>query len=837
VPDLPVKQVIPRLSGALKEHCRAVLSAPPGSGKTTLVPLELLQAPWLDGAGILLLEPRRLATRAAAGRMASLLGESVGEQVGYTIRMERKVSSKTRIEVVTEGILTRRLQQDPELKGIGLVIFDEFHERNLHSDLALALSLDAQQGLRDDLRLLVMSATLDQQRVSRLMDSAPVIEADSRQYPVVCHYLGLSPDKRRIAEQVVQAVVEAWQKELGDLLVFLPGIGEIKATQKLLHSRFTEACPVPLICPLYGDLPKQDQQRAILPDPQKRRRIVLTTAIAETSLTIEGVGVVVDCGWSRQPRFLPGVGLTRLETVPVSRAAARQRSGRAGRMGPGVCYRVWSESIHAQLPAHHPAEITQADLAPLALQLATWGVADPDQLRWLDAPPQGAYAQAIDLLKRLGALDQQHRLTLLGRHMSALPIHPRLAHMMLNGSVEQRQLVCDLCALLSEKDIFSGQTSESQGCDMELRLRQLRAWRNHETREGFIATACQQVDRVSKEWFRRLQSITYQVKGEALSLGQLLALAFPDRIAQRTDHGRYRLVSGRAARLTPSDPLAGDAYLVAPQLDAGQNEGRIRLAVGIGIAEIRSLPESSIEQIETISWDKKRQRVTAFQEERLGALILTSKPLSNGNPQAVQAAMLEGVQSMGLEVLPWKKPIRQWQGRVCWLAQQLHDPSWPDVSDLWLAEHTEQWLAPWLENINSREQLQKLDLMAILLSMLSWDQQQCLKRLAPTHLQVPSGSKIPLRYSTDKAPVLAVRLQELFGLSETPRICRGRVPVTIHLLSPAQRPIQVTNDLAGFWKRTYSEVKKELKGRYPKHFWPDDPLLAEATHRVRPNRR
>ena len=810
------------------------MSAPPGSGKTTLAPLELLRASWMGGAGILLLEPRRLAARAAAGRMAALLGESIGEQVGYSIRMERKVSSKTRIEVVTEGILTRRLQHDPELQGVGLVIFDEFHERNLHSDLALALSLDAQQGLRDDLRLLVMSATLDQRRVSELMDDAPIVEAQGRQFPVTCRYLGLVPDRRRIVEQVVQGVAQAWQRESGDVLAFLPGVAEIRAAQRSLASRLADDDTPPLICPLYGDLPKPDQERAILPDPAERRRIVLTTAIAETSLTIEGVEVVVDSGWSRQPRFLPGIALTRLETVPISRAAAEQRAGRAGRLGPGICYRVWSESFHAQLPAHHPAEIIQADLAPLALQLAAWGVSDPGQLHWLDQPPQGAFNQAITLLQQLGALDHNCRLTPLGGRMAELPTHPRLAHMLVNAPAEQRDLVSDLVALLNERDILAGRDGGETGCDVEIRLRLLRQWRDHSERGGGAASACRQVDRVSRDWRRRLRAKAFQAQGEQLSIGQLLALAFPDRIAQRTGHARYRLFGGRAARLPESDPLAAEEYLVVPQLDAGQTEGRIRLAVGIGAGEIRCLPGVGVDQAEAIAWDKRRQRVTAFREERLGTLVLSRKPLSKGDSRAMQAAMLEGVQAMGLESLPWKPSIREWQGRVCWLGEQLDDPDWPDVSDSWLAEHTEQWLGPWLENINSRDQLQRLDLTAILQALLSWDQQQRLRQQAPTHLRVPSGSKIPLRYTRDAVPVLAVRLQELFGLAETPKICQGRVPVMLHLLSPAQRPIQITNDLAGFWQRTYSEVKKELKGRYPKHYWPDDPLQAEATRRTRP---
>lgn len=831
--ELPVRQVIPQLSKALAEHGRAVLSAPPGSGKTTLVPLELMDAPWLGGAGILLLEPRRLAARAAAGRMASLMSESVGDRVGYTIRMERKVSRKTRIEVVTEGILTRRLQHNPELPDVGLIIFDEFHERNLDSDLSLALALDAQQGLRDDLRLLVMSATLDQKRVSELMANAPVIEAQGRQFPVKSFYLGQTPDKRSIAEQAVGAIVQAWQSNSGDILAFLPGVAEIRRTMKLLQKRFSGNSSPVLICPLYGDLSKADQDRAILPDPKQRRRIVLTTSIAETSLTIEGIEVVVDGGWSRMPRFLPGIGLSRLETVPVSQAAAEQRAGRAGRLAPGICYRIGSESYHRQLAAHHPAEIMQTDLAPLALQLASWGVADPNQLRWLDPPPKGAFSQGVSLLRALGALDEQYRITALGRRMAELPTHPRLAHMLVHTADEMLQIGCDVVALLSERDIF---LSRDHGSDLGLRLRQINSWREEGASDQRISSACRHIDRVSKDWLRRLKYQRARVKSEDLSLSQLLALAFPDRIAQRTGHARFRLVNGRAVRLSEDDPLAGAVYLVAVQLDAGQSEGRVRLALSIDLDEIRCLPEVNIEVEEVVRWDRRLERVNSSQEERLGALVLSQKPLSIGDPEVVKTAMIEGVRMMGLAALPWTAAARQWQQRAIWLGGQLDDPDWPDISDVWLLDHLDGWLLPWLDNIQSKAQLQRLDLLSILQSSLTWEQQKSLNQWAPTHLKVPSGSKIGLCYTADAAPVLAVRLQELFGLTDTPKVGQKQVRVMLHLLSPAQRPIQITDDLAGFWLRTYSEVKKELKGRYPKHYWPDNPLQAEATHRPKPRK-
>ncbi len=837
--ELPVKQVIPRLQSVLEQHHRAVLSAPPGSGKTTRVPLELLSAPWLGDRSILMLEPRRLAARSAARYMASCRGESLGKTVGYTIRLERKVSNATRIEVVTEGILTQRLQRDPELQGIGLVIFDEFHERNLHSDLALALCLDAQQGLREDLRLLIMSATLDQQRVCELLHNAPLIEAEGRQYPIRFNYLGWEPERRQIADQVVRAVSRAWTEQTGDLLVFLPGVGEIRAVERALKQRWEALSESPLICPLYGDLPALEQEQAIQPDPRGRRRIVLTTSIAETSLTIEGVQCVVDSGWSRQPRFIPGLGMSRLETVRVSQAAADQRAGRAGRLGPGSCYRLYGESQHARLVPHHPAEILQADLAPLALQLCAWGISDPAALLWLDPPPQAAFGQAMALLQQLGAVDTGQRLAPMGRGMAGLSMHPRLAHMLLRAAPDERALSCDLAALLSERDILARNNREAPGCDLGLRLRGLAAWRDRGNTEGLNTTACRQVERISRDWSRRLRARTeFAEYSESLPLGigALLALAFPDRIAQRTGHARFRLITGRAARVAQDDPLANEPYLVVAQIEAGQTEAWIRLAAALNESEIRALPDLRIEDDAHVTWDDQAQRVITYREERLGALSLSRTPLPKGDPEVVRSVLLEGIRSMGLASLPWNPKIRQWQNRVCWLGQQCIESDWPDLSDAWLERHLDDWLGPWLDGVQSRDQLQRLDLMGILHARLSWNQAQRLDQLAPSHLQVPSGSRIALSYESDRSPVLPVRLQELFGLAETPRICQGRVAVTLHLLSPAQRPIQITHDLAGFWARTYEDVKKELKGRYPKHYWPDDPLHAEATHRAKPRK-
>jgi ATP-dependent helicase HrpB len=839
VEELPVKKVIPALSDALAGHPSVVLCAPPGSGKTTGVPLELLQDPWLAGRKILLLEPRRLAARAAANRMATLLGEKVGQRVGYTIRLERRVCADTRIEVVTEGILTRRLQEQPELADVGLVIFDEFHERNLQTDLGLALALDVQQGLREDLRLLVMSATLDSEQVSELLVGAAVIEAQGRSYPVTLHYLGKPPDRRRIAEQTVAAALQAYREQAGDLLVFLPGIREIRETASLLSRRLEGQPQSPLLAPLYGDLPQAEQDRALSPDPQGRRRIVLTTSIAETSLTIEGVTTVVDSGWSRLPQFLPGLGLTRLETLPVSQAAAAQRAGRAGRLGAGFCYRLWPESQQSRLPAVHPPEIRQADLAPLVLELARWGVSDAAQLRWPEPPPKPAYEQAQELLQRLGALDSQYRLTPLGRDMARMPLHPRLAHMLLRSGEGQRRQVCDLAALLSERDILSRSAGGAWSVDVGLRLRLLQAWREQRANAQTTSlnpAACRQIDRLSRDWSKRLQAADQAESHSDLSPAQSLALAYPDRIAQQTGHARFRLVSGRAVRLAEDDPLAAAEFLVAAQLDAGEREGRVRLAAVITLQELRDLPDLQIEQQAQVYWDSAARRVRAQRVESLGAVVFSRQPLQNADPQALRGALLQGITEQGIDVLPWSKGLRSWQARLCWLRTALPEGGLPDLSDSWLLNHLNQWLEPWLEGVTQLSQLQRLDLEAILHSRLSWEQQQLIEQEAPSHLRVPSGSRLPLVYTPGEAPVLAVRLQELFGLAETPRVGRGRVPVMLHLLSPAQRPMQITDDLGGFWQRTYPEVKKELKGRYPKHAWPDDPLQAVATARARPRR-
>ncbi|HEB95839.1 MAG TPA: ATP-dependent helicase HrpB [Sedimenticola thiotaurini] len=836
MPDLPIHQTLPGLRRHLAGSRRVVLSAPPGSGKTTVVPLALLDEPWLRGSRILMLEPRRLAARTAAARMASLLGEGVGERVGYSIRLQRRVSAATRIEVVTEGILTRRLQRDPELQGVGLLIFDEFHERSLHADLGLALALDVMEGLRDDLRLLVMSATLDCDAVSRLLGGAPVVRGEGRSHAVELHYLAREPAATSARSGIVPATVAGVQRALaeqeGDLLVFLPGVGEIRRAAEQLQQRLAGKVR---ICPLYSDLDPGAQELALTPDPAGGRRVVLATSIAETSLTIEGIRCVVDSGWSRVPRFDPNRGLTRLETLPVSRASADQRAGRAGRLGPGHCYRLWTEARHARLDPHTTPEIRQSDLAPLLLELAQWGVTDPATLAWLDPPPAGALRQAADLLRELEALDDHGRITTLGRRILSLPVHPRLGRMLVAAEERGRlALGADLAALLGERDLLRRREGGYMA-DLAWRLQLLQRWRHGGggagRTEGVEAAACRRIDRVA-----RALGGDGAWDGDTGPIGELLAVAYPDRIARRSDtsRDRYLLTSGRAVRLARGDPLGTHPWLVVAELDAGQREGRVFRAAAIELDQIWRIKSRRIRIHSGVEWDSSSESVVSRQEHRLGALVLSSREDADADPEKVRAAMLEGVRRMGLAVLPWSRTAMEWRARVLSLRHWQPDSGWPDLTDEGLLTTLDRWLAPWLDGVTRRRHLQRLDLEQILKGFLDWNGQRAVERLAPVCLRVPSGACRRLDYRPGEAPVLRVRLQEMFGLRQTPTVCDGRVPVLLHLLSPAQRAVQVTQDLAGFWDTTYAEVRKELKGRYPKHYWPEDPSRAVATSRVRP---
>jgi ATP-dependent helicase HrpB len=827
---LTISATLPELRQALANGS-AVLAAPPGSGKTTGVPLALLDEPWLSGKKIFMLEPRRLAARAAASRMSRLLGEPIGQTVGYQIRFDRCISPATRIEVLTEGILTRRIQHDPELSGVGLVIFDEYHERSIHADLALALCLDLRQ-LRDDLRLLVMSATLDAGPVAELLGNAPLITGHGRSFPVTTDYLDHEP-AGRIAAITVQGIRRVLTQRQGDILAFLPGAGEIREAGDLLAEQQNDRT---IILPLYGNLSQQEQDLAIMPDPAGRRRVILATSIAETSLTIEGIETVVDSGWSRLPRFQPASGMSRLETVRVSRAAARQRAGRAGRLGPGHCLRLWTRHQHHGLVPFHPPEIHAADLAPLALELALWGVSGPGELRWLDPPPEAAYAAARELLITLAALDQAGRITAEGKRLAALPLHPRLAHMLVMAQeLGQGALACDVAALVTERDVVRP-SAMAASTDLHQRLTMLNLHRRRgpaAVRErGGDVQACQRVDQLAGQW---RQMLHYGDKGyDEEMAGVVLAFAYPDRIAARRpgQRERFQLAGGRGAFLPPGDPLAASHYLVAAQLDAGRKEGRIFLAAQVDPAELRSCQPGLFHWREEVGWDDAQQRVTALRRQYLGNLVISELNLPKADAEQILQAMTEGIRRMGLDALPWSPEARRLQARINCLREWQQEGNWPCLEDGHLLADL-GWLAPYLGGITRRDQLRQLDLTAIFSAMLSYQQRQELERAAPDRLEVPSGSRIRIDYRPGEAPVLAVRLQEMFGLQQTPAICHGRIKLLLHLLSPARRPMQITADLAGFWQRSYPEVKKELKGRYPKHHWPDDPLAAPPTARTK----
>lgn len=817
--SLPIDAVLPELRQALADREAAVLQAPPGAGKTTRVPLALLDEPWLAGRSIVMLEPRRLAATNAARYMARLRGEEAGRTVGYTIRYERKVSGATRIEVVTEGVLTRRLQADPELAGVGLVIFDEFHERNLNSDLALALCRDAQQGLREDLRILVMSATLDGAPLAKLLGDAPTVTSAGRSFPVEVRYLGCDP-VGPVTATAAAAVRRSLKEATGDLLVFLPGAGEIRRCAALLEDLSVTV----ELRPLYGDLPFAEQERAILPD--KRRKVVLATNIAETSLTIEGVAVVIDAGLERRPRFDPARGMTTLETVRISRASAEQRAGRAGRLGPGICYRLWSEGAQGALLPFTPPEIRSADLAPLALDLARWGVSDAAQLAWLDPPPSGHLAGARALLQRLGALDPSGRLTPLGESMASLPAHPRIARLL----VAAREAGCpglgaDLAALLGERDLLAGSKPPRHASDSDLldRLDLLR-------RRGGDAAA-----RAARYWREKLGVLGSEPRPEVELVGRLLAAAFPDRIGRERESGagRYLLSGGHGARLSSRSAVRGGEWLVAVEVEGkAGGEGEIRLASVLSRETVEALFGDGLEWQREVEWDERVGRVVVREVRRLGVLLLQERP-AKATAEDIGPALLAVLRRQGLELLDWCPAARQWRARVALLAKSLPSGGWPDLSDAALLETLEEWLAPHLAGVTSLAGLRRVALLPALQSRLAWGKQRELERLAPERLEVPSGSSIRLDYEPAEGPVLAVKLQELFGLAETPRVAGGTVPVLIHLLSPAGRPLAVTRDLRSFWDSVYPEVKKEMRGRYPKHPWPDDPWNAEPTRRAK----
>jgi ATP-dependent helicase HrpB len=808
--QFPVDTVIPDLKAALATRPSAILVAEPGAGKTTRVPLALVEETWLGGKKIVMLEPRRLAARAAAKRMADTLDESVGETVGYTVRLERKVSRATKIEVVTEGILTRRLQGDPELKDTGLIIFDEFHERSLDGDLGLALSLDVQRGLRDDLKILVMSATLDSQALSKHLGDAPVISASGRMFPVDVTHLD-RPSRFTLIDDTVKAVQRALREVKGSLLVFLPGEGEIRRSEEALLK--SDLPPNVDVRPLYGAMPLAAQDAAIRPSPDNQRKIVLATTIAETSLTIEGVEAVIDTGLKRAPRFDPASGMTSLETIRVSQASAAQRKGRAGRIGPGRCYRLWPEAETRALIAHDDPEIRIADLAPLVLELAHWGVTALDGLPWLEQPQAAPFAQAQELLRQLGALDQSHAITLHGREMVRLPLHPRLAHMVVTAKTVE---AAETAALISERDGLPRDAS----VDIEQRLLHVRG----HARDRIRQTA------------KQIASLVTLDGAAEFSHGALLALAYPDRIAQRRGANRFRMANGGGAVVPEHDALAKSDFIAVALLDNAQADAKVFLAGTLTRNEIERHFTNLIETRSGVFWDQKALAVSATQRLSLGEIVLEEKPLRDADPSVVAEAMARGVAQMGLGALPWNEGAESMRQRVQFLHRMMPGEGWPDFSDSALNATLQDWISPYLAGMTKRADLQKLELTNILRAMIPYELMTRLDTLAPVRMEVPSGGHYKIDYEGDGDPVLRVRLQELFGMHAAPDVAAGRAKLRIELLSPAGRPVAVTQSLETFWRNAYQDVRKDMRGRYPKHYWPEDPLVAEAVkpRKVRP---
>lgn len=825
----PIDELLPQIRQSLTAHSRLVLEAPPGAGKTTRVPLALLDAPWLHGQRIIMLEPRRVAARAAARFMAAQRGEAVGETVGYRIRFDNQVSARTRIEVVTEGILTRMIQDDPTLDGVGAVLFDEFHERHLAADLGLALAMDVQAALREDLRIVLMSATLDGERLARFLD-APRLSSAGRSYPVdIAHFAARREE--RLEHQVGRAVTHALETHPGDVLVFLPGQREIARVRQVLE-RPADYAGADVLA-LHGALPVEEQSRVLQPDADGRRRVVLATNVAESSVTLPGVRVVIDSGLAREPQFDPNTGFPRLDVVLIAQASADQRAGRAGRVASGWTYRLWPQS--QRLEPQRRAEIAQIELAGLALELAAWG--DPD-LRFLDSPPPGALASARELLQELGALDGA-TITASGRRMLQLGTHPRLAAMLLAGADDrERAVACDVAALLESRDPL-----RSRSDALADRWRALAGFRRQQVDTDASWGALAAIDQVARQWRRRLRcSATPPADVPGHLLGDLLAHAYPDRIAHqhRSDPYRYQLANGRSARLMDDSLLFGEPWLLVAELRNDARDARVMRAAPLDPERLERDWPQRFSDTERVFWDDDARRISAVRERRFDRIVLDSRPIANPDRSRYPEALADAVRQLGLQALPWTQRLQQWRARVRCVAVWCPDLDLPDLGEPALLATTEDWLLPVLAGKSRLDALTEGELAGALKSLLPWSLRAVVDQIAPTRIAVPSGLERAITYGFDDAvgepvaPVLAVKLQELFGLADTPTIAKGRVPLTLHLLSPGGRPLQVTGDLRGFWERTYPEVRKEMKGRYPRHPWPDDPWSATATHRPKP---
>jgi ATP-dependent helicase HrpB len=813
---LPIDAVLDDLSRTLEANNAAVLVAPPGAGKTTRVPLALLDAPWTKDKKIIVLEPRRIAARASADRMAKSLGERAGETVGYRVRFGSKISRATRIEVVTEGIFTRQILDDPELSGVAAILFDEFHERSLDADLGLALARDAQTGLREDLRILVMSATLDGARVAKLLGDAPVVESEGRAFPVETRYLGRKADAQ-IERQMADAIASALRADSGSVLAFLPGAAEIRRTQNFLGERVHDASIE--IVPLFGALDAAVQDRAIAPAPRGSRKVVLATSIAETSLTIEGVRIVVDSGLARVPRYEPDIGLTRLETVRASRAAVDQRRGRAGRTEPGVCYRLWDEPQTASLAAYTQPEILSADLSSLVLDLAQWGVSDPAALSFLDPPPQPAWKEAKSLLTELNALDGDGRITAEGKSLRSLALPPRLARMIVDSHrAGGGEAAAEIAAIITERGLGG------DSVDLEHRRDQFRRDRSPR------ATSARDL---ARRWASQVAASEKAGPQGDISTGLMLAYAFPDRVARNRGNGSFVLANGRGASVEQTSSLARAPYIAIGEMTGTAASGRILLAAQITEDEIEQHFAEHIETADEISFDRGAMALRARRRRVLHAITLSEATLAVSPSEGTARILADGLIAAGLDRLPWSKTAKQWRDRVMFL-RKAEGEAWPDLSDDGLIARREDWLVPALYDKIALKDISAGDLSDALMALLPWDMRARLDREAPTHFEAPTGSALAIDYEAEQGPTIAVRLQELFGLNTHPSIAAGKVPLVLELLSPAQRPVQVTRDLPGFWRGSYAAVRSDLRGRYPRHPWPDDPANALPTRRAKP---